>query len=82
MITVLDFYNFFSFKFSERDFVGLDKTNSQLCYLSSEADLDDFVSIRKSMLNEHPKFSIMTNLLDAHFYIFEKWVCDYLACNE
>ena len=56
--------------------------NNQLLYLSPEVDIDGFVELRRSLMIEHPKLSMFTSLLDAHFYIFEKWVCDYLACNE
>ena len=62
--------------------VGIDRETSQLCYLASEADLDEFVTVRRSLLQEHPRISICSNLLDAHFYIFEKWVLDFVAQDE
>ncbi|TRY75345.1 hypothetical protein TCAL_04586 [Tigriopus californicus] len=66
----------------EKDFVGIDKGTNQLCYISSEADLDEFLSVRRSLLMEHPRLSVFTNLIDAHFYIFESWVLDFLAKDE
>lgn len=69
----------------ERDFVGIDlKSNGQLCYLSSEADLEEKeeVSLKRSILQEHPSMTIHTNLVDAHFYIFEKWICDFVASDD
>lgn len=66
----------------EKDLVGIDEANNQLCFLSSEADLDEFVSLKRTMLLEHSRISIKTNLLDAHFYIFEKWVCDFISFDE
>eukprot|EP00095_Tigriopus_kingsejongensis_P007546 maker-scaffold104_size368486-snap-gene-2.29 protein:Tk07546 transcript:maker-scaffold104_size368486-snap-gene-2.29-mRNA-1 annotation:"translation initiation factor eif-2b subunit gamma" len=67
---------------SEKDFVGIDMSTQQLCYLASEADLDEFVSVRRSLLMEHPRISIFTNLTDAHFYIFDSWVLDFLAQDD
>lgn len=63
---------------SEKDVIGIDKSNGQICFLSSEADLGDVISLRQSMLAEHPTISMFTNLTDAHFYIMDKWVCDFL----
>ncbi len=68
--------------FKERDFVGLDPSTHQLCYHSSEADIEEFVNVRKSVLMEHPRVKILTDLMDAHMYILEKWVCDYLQHHE
>ena len=66
--------------FSERDMVGIDhQNNNQLCYLKSEADLDSgLVTLSRKVLYEHPKITMYNNLLDAHFYIFDKWVCDFI----
>ena len=55
---------------------------SQLCYLASAADLDETADVRMSLLMEHPHINIHTNLMDAHFYIMEKWVVDYVSSNE
>ena len=60
--------------------IGIDHQNgNQVCYFKSEADLDSgFVSIERKTLYEHPNIKMYTNLLDAHFYIFDKWVCDFI----
>ena len=64
----------------ERDIIGIDhKNNNQVCYFKSEADLDSGVlSFNRKILYEHPKITMYNDLLDAHFYIFDKWVCDFL----
>ena len=72
------FLNCFLVYYSEKDLVGIDKSNGQLCFLSSEADLNEVISIKRSLLQEHPCITVHSNLLDAHFYIFEKWVADFV----
>ena len=67
---------------SERDLVGVDVNTNQLCYMASAADLDETATLRRSLLMEHPHINIHTNLVDAHFYIMEKWVIDFVASNE
>lgn len=63
--------------------VGIDHVaNGRLCYLSSEADLEDFLIVKKAVLVDHPKITIYNNLVDAHFYIMEKWVCDFIALQR
>ena len=64
--------------FAEKDLVGIDGSNGQLCFLSSVADLNEVISIKRSLLKEHPRINVHSNLLDAHFYIFQKWVTDFV----
>ena len=72
----------------DRDFIGIDmlkKAGScagQLCLWSSEADIGEEVSVKRTMLQEHANLKVFSNLLDAHFYIFEKWVLDFIAHDE
>ena len=69
--------------FAERDMVGIDHQNdNQLCYLKAEADLESGITLSKKVLYEHPKITMYNNLLDAHFYILEKWVCDFIKVEE
>ncbi|XP_065827922.1 translation initiation factor eIF2B subunit gamma-like isoform X2 [Oscarella lobularis] len=64
----------------ERDFVGLD--NDRVLFFSAQADLDEEVVIRKSMLERFPSFTIYTRLVDAHLYLMKKWVVDFLGENK
>ena len=71
----------------ERDFIGLDLQKNctgggQICFWSSEADMNEELSLRRTVLQEHPDLKIFSNLTDAHFYIFEKWVLDYVIQDE
>eukprot|EP01116_Phalansterium_solitarium_P001063 TRINITY_DN10861_c0_g1_i2.p1 TRINITY_DN10861_c0_g1~~TRINITY_DN10861_c0_g1_i2.p1 ORF type:complete len:265 (-),score=84.23 TRINITY_DN10861_c0_g1_i2:126-890(-) len=59
------------------DFIGLDDQR-RVVYFTSSADLEDSLVIHKSLLRSHPNLTIHTNLLDAHFYIFARWVLDVL----
>jgi len=70
------------FKKESREFVGIDPANQQLCFLASEADLDEVLTLRKSVLREHPRIAVHTDLIDAHFYIFDKWVCDLIKTDD
>ena len=33
-------------------------------------------------MQEHPNLKLFSNLMDAHFYIFEKWVVDFIAQDD
>uniref|UniRef100_UPI00358FEE19 translation initiation factor eIF2B subunit gamma isoform X2 n=1 Tax=Myxine glutinosa TaxID=7769 RepID=UPI00358FEE19 len=63
----------------QRDFVGLDESGTRLLSLASEADLDDDLSLKKSLLCRFSRIHIKTNLMDAHLYCLKKWVLDLLA---
>jgi translation initiation factor eIF-2B subunit gamma len=70
----------------ERDIIGIDHQKigggGQICYWSSDADLDEDITIKRPVLQEHPNFKVYSNLTDAHFYIFEKWVVDFIVHDE
>eukprot|EP00126_Sphaerothecum_destruens_P009114 Sdes_comp20428_c0_seq3m14558 len=60
------------------DFSGIDVTGKRLLLFHPEADLDESFRVRRSVLNRHPNFTIQTNLLDSHIYVFRRWVLDFL----
>ena len=62
----------------EKDVVGVDRDTHRLCYLSSMADLEEEVCLRRSLLAQHAKMGMYSNLMDAHLYVLDKWVCDFL----
>ncbi|XP_071952872.1 translation initiation factor eIF2B subunit gamma-like isoform X2 [Antedon mediterranea] len=66
-------------KLESRDLVGLDEKGQRVLFMAAEADMEDFLMLRKSILEKHPFIRVGTNLLDAHMYIFKKWVIDYLC---
>ncbi|XP_024247405.1 translation initiation factor eIF-2B subunit gamma [Oncorhynchus tshawytscha] len=66
----------------QRDFVGVDDTGKRLLFMANEADLDEGVVIRKSIMRKHPRMHIKTGLVDAHLYCLKKSVVDFLADNK
>lgn len=65
-----------------RDFVGVDATGNRLLFMANEADLDESLVIRKSIMLKHPRMHIKTGLLDAHLYCFKRCVVDFLVENK
>lgn len=66
----------------QRDFVGVDQTGKRLLFMANEADLEDGLSIRKSIMRKHPRMHIKTGLVDAHLYCLKKAVVDFLTENK
>ncbi|KAI1883235.1 hypothetical protein AGOR_G00243130 [Albula goreensis] len=66
----------------QRDFVGVDSSGKRLLFMANEADLDEDLVIRKSIMRKHPRMRIRTGLLDAHLYCLKKSVVDFLADNK
>jgi len=58
--------------------IGMNRSTGQICIMAAEADLDEVFSIRRTILKENPRVTVAVNLMDAHFYIFEKWIIDFL----
>ena len=63
------------------DLVGVDPENGRLCFLTSKADLEDAVAVRKAVLKEHPRLVVHSDLMDAHCYIMETWILNVLKAN-
>ncbi|XP_057714237.1 translation initiation factor eIF-2B subunit gamma [Corythoichthys intestinalis] len=66
----------------QRDFVGVDQTGQRVLFMANEVDLEDGLSIRKSILTRHPRMLIKTGLMDAHLYCMKKAVVDFLTENK
>uniref|UniRef100_A0A1A8IJG9 Translation initiation factor eIF2B subunit gamma n=1 Tax=Nothobranchius kuhntae TaxID=321403 RepID=A0A1A8IJG9_NOTKU len=66
----------------QRDFVGVDQSGKRLLFMANEADLEDGLSVRKSILRKHPRMHIKTGLVDAHLYCLKKAVVDFLTENK
>ncbi|KAK7945653.1 hypothetical protein WMY93_001381 [Mugilogobius chulae] len=66
----------------QRDFVGVDNSGKRLLFMANEADLEDGLSIRKSIMRKHPRMHIRTGLEDAHLYCLKKAVVDFLTENK
>ncbi|KAM3604713.1 uncharacterized protein V6R79_015231 [Siganus canaliculatus] len=66
----------------QRDFVGVDHSGKRLLFMANEADLEDGLSIRNSIMKKHPRMLIKTGLVDAHLYCLKKAVVDFLVDNK
>lgn len=62
----------------ERDLIGIDKETERLVFFASASDFEESVKLPNALLKKHPILSIQSRLLDAHVYIFKKWVLDFL----
>nr|XP_025037565.1 translation initiation factor eIF-2B subunit gamma isoform X4 [Pelodiscus sinensis] len=66
----------------QRDFIGVDDTGKRLLFMANEADLDEELVIKRSLLQKHPRVHLRTGLVDAHLYCLKKYVVDFLAENR
>ncbi|KAB0361937.1 hypothetical protein FD754_006093, partial [Muntiacus muntjak] len=66
----------------QRDFVGVDSTGKRLLFMANEADLDEELIIKGSILQKHPRIRFHTGLVDAHLYCLKKYVVDFLMENN
>lgn len=66
----------------QRDFVGVDVTGKRLLFMANEADLEEGLVLRKSIMRKHPRMFIKTGLLDAHLYCLKRSVVDFLVHNK
>lgn len=65
----------------EKDIIGMDD-NARLMLVNSEADFDEGVPIRLSVLRDHPVIKVHNNLMDAHVYMMKKEVLGFLLDNK
>ncbi|XP_025942469.1 translation initiation factor eIF-2B subunit gamma isoform X2 [Apteryx rowi] len=66
----------------QRDFIGVDDTGKRLLFMANEADLDEELVIKRSILQKHPRMHVRTGLMDAHLYCLKKYVVDFLVENR
>ncbi|XP_012667802.1 translation initiation factor eIF-2B subunit gamma isoform X2 [Otolemur garnettii] len=66
----------------QRDFVGVDNTGKRLLFMANEADLDEELVIKGSILHKHPRIRFHTGLVDAHLYCLKKYVVDFVMENK
>ncbi|XP_058536328.1 translation initiation factor eIF-2B subunit gamma isoform X2 [Ochotona princeps] len=69
-------------KAEQRDFVGVDSTGKRLLFMANEADLDEELVIKGSILRKHPRIRFHTGLVDAHLYCLKKYIVDFLMENK
>lgn len=65
----------------EKDIIGMDD-KARLMLVNSEADFDEGVPIRLSVLQDHPVIKVHSNFMDSHVYMMKKEVVDFLIENK
>lgn len=65
----------------ERDIIGLN-SNGRLIFINSEADFEDGVPIKLSVLKQNPSIKVHSTLMDAHLYVIKKNLVDFIVSNE
>lgn len=64
------------------EYIGIEDSTSRLLFSASQADLDDELDIRLSLLQKFPRVHFYSQLRDSHLYIFKKWVIDVIAKSK
>ncbi len=62
--------------------MGLDASNQELLYLKSRDELDDEMSLRMRLLRQFGVVNLYSTLIDAHCYVFQKCVMDWIVSNK
>ncbi|XP_014206975.1 translation initiation factor eIF-2B subunit gamma [Copidosoma floridanum] len=66
----------------ERDLIGIDNETGRIVFLASASDFEDTVTMPVKLLKKHPNFTVFSKLLDAHLYVINKWVLDFLVHHK
>ena len=66
----------------EIDLIGIENKTNRLVFFKSASDFEENVSLPAKLAKKHPDFSIHSKLLDAHLYIINKWVLNFLGYNK
>jgi len=71
-----------SFKKLDYDIIGLDEKNRVIIF-GEEADFSKgTITLKKSVLRNHPSIQLNRCLMDAHLYAMKKWVVDVIASER
>jgi len=65
----------------ERDIIGLN-SSCRLIFINSEADFEEGVPIKLSILKQNPSIKVHSALMDAHLYVIRKDLVDFIVSNE
>lgn len=66
----------------ETDLIGIDNETGRLVFLASASDFEETINMSQRLLKKHVNFTVHSKLLDAHLYIINKWVIDFLVYNK
>lgn len=65
-----------------KSFTAYEESSNTLLYTSSEADLEDELPLRTSMLWKYPHVILTTAVTDFHLYVCKRWVLDIIVAQE
>ncbi|XP_029155359.1 translation initiation factor eIF-2B subunit gamma [Nylanderia fulva] len=66
----------------ETDLIGIDNNTGRLVLLASASDFEETFNISQRLLRKHTSFTVHSKLMDAHLYVINKWVLDFLVFNK
>lgn len=66
----------------ETDLIGIDNKTNRLVFLASASDFEESIDISQKLLRKHSSFTMNSKLMDAHFYVINKWILDFLVHNK
>jgi len=66
----------------ETDLIGIDNNTGRLIFLASASDFEETINISQKLLRKHTSFTIHSKLMDAHLYVINKWILDFLIHNK
>ncbi|XP_076232583.1 eukaryotic translation initiation factor 2B subunit gamma [Calliopsis andreniformis] len=66
----------------ETDLIGMDNETGRLIFLASASDFEEIINISQILLKKHTSFTIHSKLMDAHLYIINRWVLEFLVHNK
>lgn len=66
----------------ETDLIGIDNATNRLVFLASASDFEETINLSRKLLKKHNSFTVHSKLMDAHLYIINKWVLDFLVHNK
>ncbi|CCG81562.1 Translation initiation factor eIF-2B subunit gamma [Taphrina deformans PYCC 5710] len=69
-------------KKGSKTFTAFEKSSSTLLYTNSEADIEDDLELRTSMLWKFPKVDLTTSLTDLHLYVCRRAVLDLVRDED
>ncbi|XP_024946927.1 translation initiation factor eIF-2B subunit gamma isoform X2 [Cephus cinctus] len=66
----------------ETDLIGIDNETGRLVFLASASDFEETINLSRKLLKKHTSFTIHSKWMDAHLYVINKWVLDFLVFNK
>ncbi|CAL1681511.1 unnamed protein product [Lasius platythorax] len=66
----------------ETDLIGIDNNTGRLVLLASVSDFEETFNISQRLLRKHTSLTVHSRSIDAHLYVINTWVLDFLVFNK